>query len=214
MSEETSVKQAALHPYDGRPPEPSGGTADSTGTAIQVPGEEKAPKQGKKHRRKSTGQLLAGLLIKLALIAAAIWCLLSFVLGLTIHYGNNMYPAIRDGDLIVAYRLKRPFLSAAVLYRHEGKLCMGRVAGMPGNEIFISEDGAVTVNGTAPAEEIFYPTHPARSGTVTYPYTVGADQVFILNDFRSDTDDSRSFGAVDMDDVIGPVLLTMRRRGF
>ena len=174
--------------------------------------EKKPPK--KKKKKKTTAQILTGFLIKLAATALAVWLLFTFVLGITIHYGNNMHPALRDGDLIISLRVQRPFLNAAVLYEHDGKTCLGRVVGMPGNVIDISDIGALTVNGTAPAEEVFYPTYRCETADITYPYTVGDDQVFILNDFRSDINDSRSFGAVDIKDVKGPVLIMLRRRGF
>lgn len=190
-------------------------TAQSTETAQGASAEsagKKAPR--KKKKKKTTAQMLAGLLIKLAAVAVAAWLLFTFVLSVTIHYGNNMHPAVRDGDLIIGLRVQRPFLNAAVLYEHDGKTCLGRVVGMPGNTIDISDEGALTVNGAAPAEEVFYPTHRCETASVSYPYTVGEDQVFILNDFRPDTADSRSFGAVDIKDVKGPVLIMMRRRGF
>lgn len=176
--------------------------------------EKKAPKKKQTKKKKTTAQLLIGFLIKLAAIAVAVWMLFTFILGLVIHYGNNMHPAIRDGDLIISLRVQRPYLNAAVLYEHDGKMCLGRVVGMPGNTIDISDEGALTVNGTAPAEEVFYPTYRCETPTISYPYTVGEDQVFILNDFRNDTSDSRMFGAVDMKDVKGPVLLMLRRRSF
>ena len=175
--------------------------------------EKKASKKPAK-KKKTTGKMLLGFLIKLAAIALAVWLLFTFVLGLVIHYGNNMHPAIHDGDLIISLRVQRPYLNAAVLYEHDGKMCVGRVVGMPGNVIDISDEGALTVNGVAPAEEVFYPTHRCETESISYPYTVGEDQVFILNDFRSDTNDSRMFGAVDMKDVKGPVLVLLRRRGF
>ncbi len=176
--------------------------------------EKKAPKKKQTKKKKTTAQLLTGFLIKLAAIALAVWLLFTFVLGLVIHYGNNMHPAIRDGDLIISLRVQRPYLNAAVLYEHDGKMCLGRVVGMPGNTIDISDMGALTVNGTAPAEEVFYPTYRSETSDISYPYTVGEDQVFILNDFRDDTNDSRMFGAVSMKDVKGPVLLMLRRRSF
>ena len=188
--------------------------SEETMAAAERPSPDVGAKPPKKRRKKSTLRLFLDLLLKLALIAAAVWALLTFVVGVTIHYGNNMYPAIRDGDLIVAYRLQRPYLNAAVLYRHDGKLRMGRIVAMPDSEVYISEGGALTVNGIMPAEEVFYPTIRSETGAVSYPYAVGADEVFILNDFRSDTNDSRAFGAAALDDVIGPVLLTVRRRGF
>ena len=121
--------------------------------------EKKAPNKKQTKKKKTTAQMLVGFLIKLAAIALAVWLLFTFVLGIVIHYGNNMHPAIRDGDLIISLRVQRPFLNAAVLYEHDGKMCLGRVVGMPGNTVDISDEGALTVNGTAPAEEVFYPTH-------------------------------------------------------
>lgn len=182
-------------------------TAEQAGSASARPAR-------KRRKKKTTTQLLIDFLIKLVIIAGVAWALLTFVVGLTIHYGNNMFPAIKDGDLVIAYRLQDPYLNAAVLYEHDGELRLGRVVAMSGSEVEITEEGAILVNGTAPAEEIFYATYPADEGGISYPYTVGEGEVFILNDFRSDTDDSRSFGAIDADEVVGPVLLTMRRRGF
>ena len=188
-------------------------TSEAEPDASKKSAEKKAPKK-KKKKKKTTAQMLIGFLIKLAATALAVWLLFTFVLGIVIHYGNNMHPAIRDGDLIISLRLQRPFLNAAVMYEHDEKTCIGRVVGMPGNVIDISDEGALTVNGVAPAEEVFYPTHRNENADITYPYTVGEDQVFILNDFRSDSADSRMFGAVDMKDVKGPVLIMLRRRGF
>ena len=187
-------------------------------TAEENTSKENTPKgntpKKKKKKKKTTKQILIGFLIKLAATALAVWLLLTSVLGVTIYYGNNMHPALRDGDLIISLRLQRPYLNAAVLYEHDGKTCLGRVVGMPGNVIDISDVGALTVNGIAPAEEVFYPTYRCETSNITYPYTVGEDKVFILNDFRSDTNDSRAFGAVDISDVKGPVLIMLRRRGF
>ena len=187
---------------------------EKTPDKAEQSAEKKAPKKKQTKKKKTTAQLLTGFLIKLAAIALAVWLLFTFVLGLVIHYGNNMHPAIRDGDLIISLRVQRPYLNAAVLYEHDGKMCLGRVVGMPGNTIDISDVGALTVNGTAPAEEVFYPTYRCETSDISYPYTVGEDQVFILNDFRDDTNDSRMFGAVSMKDVKGPVLLMLRRRSF
>lgn len=36
----------------------------------------------------------------------------------------------------------------------------------------------------------------------------------ILNDYREDTDDSRAFGAVGLSEIDGPLILSLRRRGF
>ncbi|MBR0411418.1 MAG: signal peptidase I [Eubacterium sp.] len=185
------------------------------GASDKISERDKEPSPvSRKPGRRSSGQLFVALLLKLIVIAVSVWAMLTFVLGLTIHYGNNMFPAIKDGDLVISLRVHRPYLNAAVLYKQDGKLCTGRVIGMPGMEINITKEGALTVNGIAPAEEVFYPTRPAEDSGISYPCTVGEGQVFILNDFRSDTNDSRTFGGIDIKDVKGPVLLIIRRRGF
>ena len=172
------------------------------------------PQGGNPRPRKTTKKLLIGLLIKIAVLALAIWGLFTFVFGITIHYGNNMHPMVRDGDLVISFRLQTPFINAAVMYHHDGKTTVGRVIAMEGSIVNIDKKGTFTVNGNAPSEEVFYPTYPADGSAVKYPYTVPKGKVFILNDFREDTDDSRNFGAVDIGDLEGGLLLTMRRRGF
>ena len=44
--------------------------------------------------------------------------------------------------------------------------------------------------------------------------TVKDGQVFILNDYREDTNDSRTFGTIDINDTKGPIIFSFRRRGF
>jgi signal peptidase I len=168
----------------------------------------------KRPQTKTTKQLLIGLLIKIVVIVSAVWGLFTIVLGVHLHYGNNMYPALRDGDLIFSFRIQQPYINAAVLYKHNGKTNIGRVIAMEGSVVDISDKGELTVNGVSPAEEVFYPTYKAEGTSIEYPYTVPSGKVFILNDFREDKNDSRSFGAVNKEDLRGPLLFTMRRRGF
>ena len=178
------------------------------------PPDEKARNNKEPPKPLSTKRLAISLLIKIAAIVLAVWLVFIFVLGLTINYGNNMHPAVNDGDLIVSFKLQRPYLNAAVLYRHDGKTRTGRVVGLPGNVIDISEKGELLVNGAIASEDVYYPTKKAENSKVTYPYTVEEGRAFILNDYREDTDDSRSFGAVSLDDIEGPLIFSMRRRGF
>ena len=178
------------------------------------PPDEKARNNEEPPKPISTKRLAINLMIKIAAIALAVWLVLAFVIGITINYGNNMHPAVNDGDLVITLKLQRPYLNAAVLYRHDGKMRAGRVVGLPGNIIDISEKGELYVNNAIASEDIFYPTYKAEGSAVSFPYTVEEGKAFILNDYREDTDDSRIFGAVDMKDIDGPFLFTLRRRGF
>ena len=178
------------------------------------PSDEKTKENKDTPKPISTKRLAISLLIKIAVIALAVWLVFAFVLGISINYGNNMHPAVNDGDLVITLKLQRPYLNAAVIYNNDGKKRAGRVVGLPGNVIEISENGELIVNSAIASEDIYYPTYQAENSTVSYPYTVEEGKAFILNDHREDTDDSRSFGAVDLSDIDGPFLLTLRRRGF
>ena len=178
------------------------------------PPDEKAIKNKEPPKPLSTKRLAVSLLIKIAAIALAVWLVFTFVLGIAINYGNNMHPAVNDGDLIISFKMQRPYLNAAVLYSHDGKKRTGRVVGLPGNVIDISKNGELLINNAIALEDIYYPTYKAENSTVSFPYTVEEGKAFILNDYREDTLDSRSFGAVDMSDIDGPLILSMRRRGF
>ena len=178
------------------------------------PPDEKARNNKEPPKPISTKRLAINLMIKIAAIALAVWLVLAFAIGITINYGNNMHPAVNDGDLVITLKLQRPYLNAAVLYRHDGKTRTGRVVGLPGNVIDISGKGELLVNGAIASEDVYYPTKKAENSKVTYPYTVEEGKAFILNDYREDTDDSRTFGAVDMSEIDGPLILSLRRRGF
>ncbi len=162
----------------------------------------------------STKKLVINLIIKISVIVLALWGAFTFVIGITINYGNQMHPAVNDGDLVISLKLQRPYLNAAVLYKVNGKKTVGRIVGLPGNTIDIAENGMLLVNGVNPPEEVFYPTFKAENSNIKFPLTVEENKVFILNDFREDTNDSRTFGPVDMNDIDGPLLMTVRRRGF
>ncbi len=129
--------------------------------------------------------------------------------------GNRMFPAVKDGDLCVIYRNGDYYTGNLVVYRADDKtLRAGRIAAAAGQEINFPEGGGYTVDGYQPAEDIAYPTYQARESAVKYPLTVPENSFFILNDFRSDDDDSRSCGCVAEKDILGRVVFLCRRRGF
>ena len=127
--------------------------------------------------------------------------------------GNDMFPAVKDGDLLIGYRLQRDFSkNDVVVYTAEGERRTGRVLGRASDVITIDGSGTLLVNGTAQAGEIMYPTYPEEG--LGYPYTVPDGCVFILGDYRTQSQDSRDFGAIALDDVEAKVITVIRRRSL
>lgn len=98
------------------------------------------------------------LMIKLCILAGVFILIFKYVFG--IHYlrGNYMFPALKDGDLILTYKLEDPVKNDVVLYDMNGEERLGRIVGYEGDTIAFSVDGELMVNGCVASEEIFYPT--------------------------------------------------------
>ena len=156
---------------------------------------------------------LCSLLVRLAVFAVVLWVLLTQVYLVTQAKGSEMFPAVKDGDLILGYRLEKTYAkNDVVVYERSGTLRVGRVLARGGDIVTLSESGVVEVNGSAQGGEILYPTYP--KSLLSYPYTVPEDSVFILGDCRTQAEDSRDFGPVASADVRAKVITLIRRRGL
>lgn len=159
---------------------------------------------------------LLRLIIKIVVIAVAFVLLFTFVLGIHIQKGNTMHPHLKDGDVIVFYRLEDYHAGDAVVYRdpESGKKAISRIAAIGENEINITQAGEFLINGVIPGTEVFYPTMEPEGGSVSYPYQMSEGGYFLLNDQRMTGHDSRIFGEVKKKDLLGKVVYVFRRRGF
>lgn len=152
--------------------------------------------------------------IKLAAAAMAYWLALTLVFGLAVMEGEGMYPRIRDGDLLLFYRLDRDYTAGDVVtFVRGGRRYVGRIVALGGDVVEMNEDGELLVNGNVQSEEIFYPT-TAQGGEVQFPCKVEAGSVFLLCDFRTNATDSRSYGPVAESELDGKVITLLRRRGI
>ena len=171
-------------------------------------------------------QDLLGLVLRVLALAVAGVVLFSQVFLIIQAPDNDMFPAVKDGDLLIGYRLQRRFVkNDVVVYRQEGRTRVGRILGVAGDMIMLDDSGTLLVNGAAQSGEILYPTYPrdtgenagnggnsGNGGALTYPYTVPQDCVFVLGDYRTQSRDSRDFGAVPLSDIQGKVISLLRRR--
>ena len=82
------------------------------------------------------------------------------------------------------------------------------------NEVRFTDAGALSINGMTREEQVFYPTQPLEGSLVSNPCQMEHGQVFLLDDYRTIGLDSRSFGPLDAENVLGKVVYLFRRRGF
>ena len=151
-------------------------------------------------------------LVRIGVAAGVVVLLLIFVVAPRIVHGNRMYPSLRDGQFVLVSRLGRVLPDRVVLYRSEnGEEQLARVVGTEEDLIEVKEDAGISVNGMLLPRSIPY---PVPEGEEEYPYQVSKDSFFLVNDYREDVSDSRSFGEVSKKDIIGVVVFTMQYRDF
>jgi len=112
----------------------------------------------------------------------------------TEHKGPAL--GLQHGQIVVLYKSPTD--------RAEDPL-IKRIIALPGETLFIRDD-AVYVDG-APLDERYI--HGARTSCNSYcsPLTLGADQYFVMGDNRPNSLDSRTFGPISGEQIIGRVIL-------
>lgn len=162
-------------------------------------------------RRRDSRGLAMNSLIMLLLMAVCIASFLWVFHPRTVR-GNDMFPALSVGDIILCTAKKEYVKNDIVCYRFNGQEYIGRVVAKGGDTVRLTESGAVLVNGTNQAGEIVYPTYPPNGEEMELKVPVGT--VFVLGDFRTQALDSRSFGCIPLQDVQDKVIALLRHRKF
>ena len=165
-----------------------------------------------KKRKKTSIDYAVEFAVKIAVTIAVVVVLCVFVVGIHVNHGNTAYPMLKDGDLVITYKIGDVDDGDAIVYSAGGQVRYGRVVAHSGDEVDIS-DSYVRVNGYGISEDVIYPT-TSEGASVEFPYIVPEGRLFILNDFRKDINDSRTYGAIPESDVEGKVILVLRRRGI
>ena len=125
-----------------------------------------------------------------------------------------MNPSIKDGDIVVYYRLDKNYVAGdAIVAKIDGKMAVFRVVAEESDRVDITEDGLL-INGAIQQEfDIYEETFRYEEG-INFPITIKPGEVFLLGDARESATDSRIFGPVEIDDTYGKVMMLIRRRGI
>lgn len=159
------------------------------------------------YRRREFRRFLVECIILVFLIYAAF----QYIIGIAVVSGNSMEPGLTDGEMILYYRLDQGYQrdDLVIIHREAGVEYIKRVVAEPGDVVDITEDGELLVNGVKDTTVTAVGKTEATSENVEYPYTVPAGSYFVLGDNREKSKDSRSFGAVTGDDIVGRVFVYM-----
>ncbi len=168
------------------------------------------------HRRRTDLEVrkgYIGLLLRLVILLLLGWFALTQLVYVMQAQDNEMFPAVKAGDLVIAWRLETDYAKEdVVVYEVDGTVKIGRIIARETDIVTMDESGQLLVNGTTQTGEIVFSTYPSEDSGIVYPYTVPEGCVFILCDYRTQGTDSREYGPIALEDIRGKVITILRRR--
>lgn len=130
--------------------------------------------------------------------------------------GASMEPNFYDKEYLIidelSYRFRAPQRGEVIVFKYpenHKEYFLKRIIGLPGERVKVSE-GKITIYNTEHPEgvvldESYLPADLLTSGDKTFE-SLTEDQYFVMGDNRPNSYDSRRFGAVDKNLVVGRVF--------
>lgn len=134
-----------------------------------------------------------------------------YVIAAVVIKGRSMMPTLNDGERYLLNRwvlnFRSPQPGDVVVLRDPGHddLAVKRIVAGPSDRVSF-HDGAVYVNGRK-LNETYLPPHTRTSAPEPKwrNVTVGKDSFFVMGDNRANSEDSRFYGTVHRDRILGVI---------
>ncbi len=118
-----------------------------------------------------------------------------------------MYPVQKEGDIVWVLQKSEYQPGDILAFYHEDKVLVKRLIAMDNDKIDIHSDGTVFVNNRQ-LREPYLKEHSFGTTDLTFPYQIPLGELFVLNDQRFISTDSRNsaVGCVEKEAVIGKCM--------
>jgi signal peptidase I len=153
----------------------------------------------------------------------------AFIVQPYIVDGESMKPTLQNEDRLIVNKLPRtlaridhhpyiPERGSIIVFNQNNlpnyagtKQLIKRVVGLPGDRVVVN-DGHITIYNSAHPKG-FNPDIPdgfpvnAQITTGNIDVTLGPKEIFVCGDNRQNSEDSRYFGPVNVDNIVGKLVL-------
>jgi len=173
----------------------------------------------KKTDRDQNGWLFIWDLVKVVVIALVIIIPIRYyVIQPFIVSGSSMEPTFENGQYLIVneldYHISNPQRGDVIVFKYPkntSEYFIKRVIGLPGEKVLIQNGKVIIYNTANPngftLNETYLPAGLYTEATTDQPITLGPDEYFVLGDNRPASSDSRFWGDVPSNDIVGKVVL-------
>jgi len=147
--------------------------------------------------------------VQVVLSAFVLSCILLIFIRPCIVSGDSMLPTYKTKDFLILWKhgdIERNDIVAFNSHNAFEELYIKRVIAVEGDHLVI-KNSQVYVNDELIDEP--YINEPAFSGNIDI--TIEAGHIFVMGDNRNHSTDSRIMGQIDVDDVLGKVLINFNK---
>lgn len=128
--------------------------------------------------------------------------------------GASMDPTFKNGQYLIvdelSFALRAPERGEVLIFKYPkdpSKYFIKRIIGLP-NELVSIKDGVVTITNSEHPEGLTLNEPYVKYGkTDTLSYTLGDGEYFVMGDNRAQSADSRIWGTVPVDNIIGRPII-------
>jgi signal peptidase I len=124
--------------------------------------------------------------------------------------GASMDPTFEDGEYLIvdelSYRFKDPARGEVLIFKYPkdpSKYFIKRIIGLPGERIFIDSGEVVIFNGEHPEGLTLSEPYVALEKVENGSFSLGENEYFVMGDNRLQSADSRLWGSVPRENIVG-----------
>ena len=169
----------------------------------------------KKNKKGGVAREIISMIIYVLVIFCLTFMIVHYVGQRTRVSGSSMESTLSDGDNLIvdkiSYRFNDPQRYDIIIFPYqyeEDTYYIKRIIGLPGETVWIDNDGSIYINDKLVDEHYGLQTI-LNPGLAASPITLGEDEYFVLGDNRNNSTDSRfeAVGVIHRDDIIGKAWL-------
>lgn len=130
--------------------------------------------------------------------------------------GRSMYPTFNTNEYLIvdklSYRIGNPKRNDVVVFKYPNnpdKNFIKRIIGLPGETLTIKENSVEIINSENPQGFVLDQSYVVYESPSYMQITLAEDEYFVMGDNRSESFDSRSWGPLKQEMLLGKPLLRL-----